>query len=71
MIIISYLYVCCQALEKIIQDVETTSQREEGLQRQITKLNKELSELKKMYRLVISQILLNLNKCLKHFNSQK
>lgn len=39
-----------QVLEKIIQDVETTSQREEALQRQITKLNKELSELKKMYR---------------------
>jgi len=39
-----------EALEKIIQDVETTSQREESLQRQITKLNKELSELKKMYR---------------------
>ncbi|XP_060835681.1 golgin subfamily A member 4-like isoform X1 [Rhopalosiphum padi] len=39
-----------ETLEKIIQDVETTSQREEALQRQITKLNKELSELKKMYR---------------------
>ncbi|XP_025195435.1 golgin subfamily A member 4-like isoform X2 [Melanaphis sacchari] len=39
-----------KTLEKIIQDVETTSQREEALQRQITKLNKELSELKKMYR---------------------
>ncbi|KAL4143806.1 hypothetical protein QTP88_006085 [Uroleucon formosanum] len=39
-----------KTLEKIIQDVETTTQREEALQRQITKLNKELSELKKMYR---------------------
>ncbi|XP_008181437.1 golgin subfamily A member 4 isoform X2 [Acyrthosiphon pisum] len=37
-----------ETLEKIIQDVETTSQREEALQRQITKLNKELSELKKI-----------------------
>ncbi|XP_025419297.1 golgin subfamily A member 4-like isoform X2 [Sipha flava] len=39
-----------ETLEKIIQDVETTSQREEVLQRQTIKLNKELSELKKMYR---------------------
>ncbi|VVC31190.1 GRIP domain, partial [Cinara cedri] len=39
-----------KALEKIIQDVETTSQREEVLQRQVTRLAKELGELKKNYR---------------------
>ncbi|XP_050436098.1 putative leucine-rich repeat-containing protein DDB_G0290503 isoform X2 [Adelges cooleyi] len=39
-----------KGLENIIQNVETVSQREEMLQRQINKLNKELSEIKKMYR---------------------
>ncbi|XP_050532846.1 golgin subfamily A member 4 isoform X1 [Daktulosphaira vitifoliae] len=37
-------------LEKIVLNVETSSQREEVLQRQVNKLNKELSEIKKMFR---------------------